>query len=423
MRSLICSSNNNIDSVQSILNSIQTDSNAFDSELRDIMLSLSEKELTQLDSVLSDVVIMLFKKALSSSRDVDTFVHYHGYLHEAGRLRVRDFICSFIEEEWNRPLCGALNTCWSDSFAYIFLFEKVSSEDFDRIFGPYGSWMSPVMRSWVFRWKKKEEYLLTDSVISYWNNKASNDINFSFEGYAHYQRIVDYVEKSPVANDILLLIFFIETSSQRLYEQIKDKTILISWLPKADDGLIKKFLLLFNQPNRTIASELLFDIIKSIGVQRSVDLLEGEKDLTLSGFPRDVTIILNAAIETTCVYNSTESSEWHGGYWTWGEGMKHQECTHYRYQVTEYNAAVYSSIEDSIREALIEERHNELINTKISECLSRGISQSVFLLRIRGQDYIALLSLEPNNNSASFLYRAPKQIWKVLVDTETITDD
>ena len=42
------------------------------------MLSLSEKELTQLDSVLSEAVIMLFKKALSPSRDVDTFVHYHG---------------------------------------------------------------------------------------------------------------------------------------------------------------------------------------------------------------------------------------------------------------------------------------------------------------------------------------------------------
>lgn len=407
-----------------ILDEIKNDRNRFDSVFINSLSALSEVDRLRLDTVLSEVVIKLFEKAFSAPNpDVDTFIHYHGYLQEVGRLRVRDYICSYLEtKESQSP--SPVKEMWYlfGDLDHIFLFENVSSDTFDNIFGPYGSWMSPVIRLWIFRWKKDDVVLLTDSVVEFWNYKAQSDKYYPFECYARHHRIVNYIKESPAAGDILLLIFYIETSNTRFFERIKDHSILFTWLPSADDKLIKKFILLSGKPDNVIPSDILLKTISILGFARIINLLDSEEKFDLSGFPKEVIIDLYVLIEKTSVFKTTESSGWHGGYWTWGEGMKHQQCTYYEYQVTKYNAIVNTSADGPIRDKLTMDKYKEIINDNIRRCLSNNISQSVFILSVCCKDYLAILSIGANDDSSTRLYQAFDQTWRALVDTETITD-
>lgn len=108
-----------------------------------------------------------------------------------------------------------------------------------------------------------------------------------------------------------------------------------------------------------------------------------------------------------------ESSRLYGGYWTWGEGMRHQLYDVTTYQIKQYTAIVYC---DSNHYHILYNINNtkSVLLEMIKGCIQHQKSSGIFVHRFNDKDYFITLDLK----SDSELRVSPEQFIKLFTATE-----
>lgn len=289
--------------------------------------------------------------------------------------------------------------------------------------------LSPELRIIAYEKTLDVSFLRHDSMIEFWNKSACN-LPMDSHSYTTSRDnhndiripsgVVDYIVNSALSNDYLLLVVFIQSANPICYQAIKDKSIICTWLPKLGDDYVYHFLCHY----KNIPDNVLSGFYDAVGVPRLVSAAAFSLLWEMyERIPSVIKVSIVAILHFEKEDEFTERSDWYGGYWTWGEGMKHQ-----KYDINTYKRKYYS-ITVSVNSPLDTMSMNSLRKSKdtiekfVKECVDKHQSNTLFSCPVMGRYSIVFLSINdlPSDNSAVLFY-GNLQV-NELINSEVVIDD
>lgn len=315
------------------------------------------------------------------------------------------------------------------SYSVASVFNNLSKGACEKLFGS-DNYDYPIIRTLVYERLGNSALLRHKSVIEYWNQEILNLEPISYPPYYDTIRsykprikipreIADYIASSSLSNDYLLLWAFVETANPDCFNHIKDKGVIKNWLPKLSDNYVYQFI----SYNAIIPKEIITDFCTTLGASRLVKILPQFGDSFWDIIPDAIKVYVNANLALLKEEQTTESSDWYGGYFTWGEGMKHQKYDIYTYNLKSFTVSVFAVPERSNFSFLTYlKRQREALTTSIRNCIEQKASKATFLLQADREEIVVCLSTTDSaKEDGVLLFRQPLQA-KLLISTETIQD-
>lgn len=287
---------------------------------------------------------------------------------------------------------------------------------------------SPNLRLKLYSITKNASYLIDNSVIDHWNNALSTEETDTIRRWCtsiyvnDYDRVGSFIADSTASGDALLFLAFLTMSKPSCYDRIKDRSICSALLPKMDCAYIRKYL----SSAKLIPRQEFIESAKAIGLSRIADIVGPyDSDIT-KGFPNELILNIIAVLQKLSEETKREQSGWYGGYFTWGEGMKHQRYNECTYIIRKYRTAYY--VENSNSTRLNEENLRAQITVfreQLKKCQEASKNRILFVISIDGEDFLVVLYLQDTvDNSFYKIYEDFRpEIAKILIHTEVFIDD
>ena len=335
----------------------------------------------------------------------------------------RDMICSY----YNTP---------PNQYSYIHyhldtLLNTITLDSLRDLFGN-GDYNSPMIRSLVYSRLGDATVLMHSTMVEYWNKQVlliEEDGIYSVYSVPKDKKryhlsitipnsVSTYIATSN-ANDYLLLATFLETSNVDCFNRVKDKALITSWLPKLNDNYIFRFIELRD----CVPQELMSNFFLKIGPARLSKVAMGRDTSFVNLVPNSMKVSLYVVLELHKEEQITEESDWYGGYWTWGEGMKHQKYDIYTYLARDYYTTVY--VCSDCNESMVAELSNndKLIIDHIRTLVESKNTIAVFSCPENGDDLLVYLDIGGFNQSNCMKLFARPMTAKLMINTQTVIDD
>lgn len=270
-----------------------------------------------------------------------------------------------------------------------------------------------------------------DDVIDFWNRSAIDSPESTFTRLALfnkipnrqslYSQLANSIAFSNRANDYLLLISSLVANNCTCFQNIKDYSICYSWFAKQD-----KILLFFLRNFIYVSSKCSISVLKqtlaSITAPRVVQFIGCRQDV-FECLPKEMFVDLKVSINTTIETEVKEETDWHGGYFTWGEGMKNEHYEIYTYLKKEYVAHYFIDKEHSYLSHGFPESAKSLFAEQVKSCIEQKNNNKLFGWSCNNDCIFVRLCLSDDSENAStaFLFSQEGEA-KVLINTEVVYD-
>ena len=288
---------------------------------------------------------------------------------------------------------------------------------------------SPNLRLKLYSITKNASYLIDNSVIDHWNNALSTEETDTIRRWCtsiyvnDYDRVGSFIADSTASGDALLFLAFLTMSKPSCYDRIKDRSICSALLPKMDCAYIRKYL----SSAKLIPRQEFIETAKAIGLARIANTVRLYDDLDIvNGFPNELIINVVAVLQKLSEETMIEQSNWHGGYFTWGEGMKHRESNVNTFIIRKYRTAYYVESSNYIR---MNKEHLaaqiEVFREQLKKSQEAKRNRVLFVANKDGEDSLVVLHLQDAvDNSYCKIYEdlRPEKA-KILIDSEVISED
>lgn len=288
--------------------------------------------------------------------------------------------------------------------------------------------ITPETRILIYRILSDESVLLHESMITYWNKRSLTDEDpfYYIKHRSLYSETIrlphcigGYIATSSLSSDYLLLISFIETGDLECFNHIKDFSIIYSWLPNLSDNTVHSFLSHF----KIIPQSILTDFFLLIGSNRIARIASSYGDLFVKTVPECIKVDLRVVISQKSEEQVTEDSDWYGGHFTWGEGVKHRKCDLNTYLVKHFIASVYCEAKRSELTTYFRYKYKKTLEDQIIKCVEKKRSSSVFSCSIKGEDLLVCISVQDFDSAISVLIFEQQLKAKFLLSTKVIYED
>ena len=332
----------------------------------------------------------------------------------------------------------------------------------------------PQIRTYLFERGADLDIILDESVVDMWNTKALQGEEIIARELCrkpyHGKRaeIKSYILETGRANDSLKLALYLCSCDNRILDMLS-KEFILSAVEKMNDDSVSRFISNLNIRHESLINDLckilgtermlaLFlcsgdnrildllgecsvlstvekmsdstvsgfisnidirheslinDLCKILGIERIVDitLLGDNREKIIKYLPSKHVIYLDAYVGVTHEYITTESTDWYGGYWTWGEGMVNRKYDIFTLKKIEYIVILFSNREYMLDIDHITEESTKKIRRAINEYMRAALEKVLKSVndaslkvspQIRGGQGEKLIKVV-NNNGRTFL--------------------
>ena len=248
----------------------------------------------------------------------------------------------------------------------------------------------PQIRTYLFEKGADLDIILDESVIDLWNAIALPDdqrktnlrgeeiiVHKLFDIRYYYRRldIISYILATGKANDNLKIALFICSGDNRILDMLNTEFV-ISEVAQMSDDTVRYFVSSVDIQH----DHLMNDLYAILGIDRVIHVAQLEnnnREKIIKYLPSKHVIYLDAYVGVTHEYITKESTDWYGGYWTWGEGMVNRQYDIITLKKIEYSTILFSSKESMLDLYHISEESTKQIRRAINEYVSDKYKEKV----------------------------------------------
>ena len=199
---------------------------------------------------------------------------------------------------------------------------------------------------------------------------------------------ISYVLSTGKANYIFILALFLWSHESRCLEYVQDREEFSSIIYNEIDYVKKMFYSAIEYVPEMLAKYVLLkngpkNILRSVYADKALKMKVFER------FPKEYVITLTAYIGVISENKRVETSDWYGGYWTWGEGMKHEKYDTTTVLDLEYNCCVVTNSSLSQKLGSITDEVKTLIQNGVEICMREHSTES-FIVNNKTDDLIKI---------------------------------
>lgn len=254
----------------------------------------------------------------------------------------------------------------------------------------------PEVKMHLFYVRGCVDVLMDSSIVDFFNSKGKEEGSagilhkLTSGGWNEEKKrsFISYVLSTGKANYIFILALFLWSHESRCLEYVQDREEFSSIIYNEIDYVKKMFYSAIEYVPEMLAKYVLLkngpkNILRSVYADKALMMKVFER------FPKEYVITLTAYIGVISENKRVETSDWYGGYWTWGEGMKHEKNDTTTVLDLEYNCCVVTNSSLSQKLGSITDEVKTLIQNGVEICMREHSTES-FIVNNKTDDLIKI---------------------------------